>query len=81
MSEDEPHPAVAWSIRTFRETRQRYGNDRPHDEIRSQAILGVGVLIGGGFPNAAAATAMIAEEHYPEAGDWPWRPDDEEQPH
>lgn len=73
MSETDPaSPAVAWSIRVFREARGRYQEKPCEDEMRSQAILGVGVLIGGGFPHAAASVSIMAEARFPQDSDWPW---------
>ena len=40
-------------------------------------ILGVGLLIGGGFPHAAAAVAYSTEAAFPGRGPWPWSPPDE----
>lgn len=37
-------------------------------------ILGVGLLIGGGFPHAAAAVAFSTEQAFPGRGPWPWSP-------
>jgi hypothetical protein len=40
-------------------------------DVRIYAVLGVGILTGGGFPAAAAALAVLAERAYPSV-DFPW---------
>ena len=40
--------------------------------LQEGAILGVGILIGGGFPGAAAAVTLLLESKFPEAEGWPW---------
>lgn len=39
--------------------------------VREGAILGVGVLLGGGFPGSAAAVTMLVETCFPDEA-WPW---------
>ena len=37
-------------------------------------MLGIGILLGGNFPGAAACISTLLERQYPEVDDWPWEP-------
>ena len=40
--------------------------------LREGGVLGVGLLIGGGFPGAAACLTVLLEHRFPEGPGWPW---------
>jgi len=42
--------------------------------IREGALLGIGILLGGGFPGSAAAVSVMVERSFPEVEEWPWEP-------
>jgi hypothetical protein len=40
--------------------------------LQTEGILAVGLMIGGGFPGAAACVSALLEARFPEVEDWPW---------
>ena len=51
-------------------------DDAPPEEgaamVREGGVLGVGILLGGGFPGSAAAVTRLLERQYPDGPGWPW---------
>ena len=43
------------------------------EALQANAMLGIGVLIGGGFPGAAAAVSVLLEREF-DNEQWPWEP-------
>jgi len=39
--------------------------------VTASAMLGLGVLLGGGFPDAAAAISFLLQSEFPDER-WPW---------
>jgi hypothetical protein len=39
--------------------------------VREGVVLGVGILLGGGFPGSAAAVTTLVETCFPDS-EWPW---------
>lgn len=74
-------PPIAELFQNFRRIRQEIA-DAPDDPlapnadraIREGAMLGIGILLGGSFPGAAASVSMLLERQFPDVEDWPWEP-------
>jgi hypothetical protein len=68
-------PPIRTSFDVFRATRRELKSGTAHaDTLRANAMFGVGVLLGGGFPGASAAISLLLEREF---GDepWPWGDD------
>lgn len=66
--------SVHESFTHFRRIRDdiRSADNADRDEVlREGAVLGVGILLGGGFPGAAASVTVLLEGRFPDAL-WPW---------
>jgi hypothetical protein len=67
---------MAESIRNsfddFRRLRGEITTGHTDYQMQTGIALGIGVLIGGGFPGCAAAVSLLAEQAYP-AVKWAWR--------
>jgi hypothetical protein len=62
------------SFEDFRRLRREI---RTNDyQVQGGAALGIGILIGGGFPGSAAALSLLVEQASPDV-DWAWREADE----
>jgi hypothetical protein len=46
--------------------------ERRERQLAEGAVLAAGILIGGGFPGAAACVTVLLELRFPEVDDWPW---------
>jgi hypothetical protein len=55
----------------FRDKLETFRREADEHGLRAHGALGVGILMGGGFPGTAAALAMLLERNYP-VEDWPW---------
>ena len=42
--------------------------------LREGAVLGIGILLGGGFPGSAASVSLLLERQFPDVDAWPWLP-------
>ena len=68
-------PTIPQTFQQFRRIRREIAADpEPRTAMREGAILGVGVLLGGGFPGSAASVTMLLEHVFPEVREWPWEP-------
>jgi hypothetical protein len=67
------------SIRnTFEDFRRLRREIKTDDyQVQAGAALGIGVLIGGGFPGSAAALSLLVERAVPDVA-WAWREVDED---
>jgi len=75
------HTAVIHSFDRFRAIRREMGEaqDDPNPTssvwlLRDNAVFGIGVLIGGAAPGAAAAVSVLLERAFPDVRNWPWEP-------
>lgn len=59
-------------VLAFGEARARFLEANPVDEIGDQAVFGIGMLIGAGAPQAAAALSLVTEGAIDERTVWPW---------
>ena len=62
--------SIRREFETFSQLRREAGFDKPY-QLQSGLSLAVGILLGGGFPAAAAAVAILAERAYPDM-EWSW---------
>jgi hypothetical protein len=68
--------SISETLRAFRKLRKDFNTDTGLEGVKVGAILAVGMLLGGGYPGAAASIAYLAENHWPDNGPWPWSDSD-----
>ena len=68
-------PSIPATFREYRRIRREIAEAADPDQaLREGALLGIGIMLGAGFPGSAAAVSMLVERTFPDVEEWPWSP-------